>query len=92
LGQTIGRSTRRWRGSRSGGSSWIEAIPVKVAFIVAVVPTMTGVSSLTAIRIRTNWGVSGIRLIDSTWPTGTPEKVTTLLLAKPSTAWLNNMS
>ena len=59
---------------------------MKVAFIVAVVPTMTGVSSSTEIRIRTNCGVSGIRLIDSTWPTGTPEKVTALPLASPSTA------
>ena len=76
-----------------GGSSWICETPVKpTPRIVAVVPSSTGVSSLTVIRTRMNCGLSGSRLIDSIWPTGTPEKVTAEPLARPSTDWLKKMS
>jgi len=60
--------------------------------MVAVEPSSTGVSLLTLIRTRMNCGLSGTRLIDSIWPTGTPEKVTDEPLARPSTDCRKKMS
>ena len=60
--------------------------------MVAVEPSSTGVSSRTVTRTRMNCGLCGSRLIDWIWPTGTPEKVTELPLASPSTDWVKKMS
>ena len=61
--------------------------------IVAVVPSSTGVSLVHgdphADELR---AVAASRLIDSIWPTGTPEKVTAEPLASPSTDCLKKMS
>ena len=60
--------------------------------MVAVEPSSTGVSSFTVIRTRMKFGLRGSRLIESIWPTGTPEKVTPDPLASPSTDCWKKMS
>ena len=77
-----------------GGSSWICETPVKpTPRMVAVVPSRTGVSSLDgdpdADELR---AVAASRLIDSIWPTGTPEKVTRRALGEALDRLLKKMS
>ena len=88
-GQPCGPSCWIGGAPRTAPSSWISLTPVKpTPLICAVVPWSTGVCSSTSIRTQTNSGRLGSSEIFSTWPTGTPEKVTLEPLLSPPTAWL----
>ncbi len=73
-------------------SSVMVDTPVKLPWIVAVVPTRMGTVSFTLMRTRTNSGSLSHSSIWVTWPTGTPEKSTPLPLASPDTDCLKKMS
>ena len=73
-------------------SSVIVDTPVKLPWIVAVVPTRIGTLSFTLIRTRTNSGSLSHSSIWLTCPTGTPAKSTELPLASPATDCLKKMS
>jgi hypothetical protein len=77
---------------RRAPSSMMVETPVKLDWIVAVVPTRIGTSSCTLMRTRTNSGSLSHSTIWLTWPTGTPAKLTCEPLVSPDTDCLKKMS
>ncbi len=76
---------------RAPSSRMVET-PVKLDWMVAVVPTRMGTTFFTLIRTRTNSGSLSHSTISLTCPTGTPAKATCEPVARPATEVLKKMS
>jgi hypothetical protein len=73
-------------------SSRMVDTPVKLDWMVAVVPTRIGVLGFTSMRTRTNSGSFSHKTISLTCPTGTPVKETCDPVARPDTEVLKKIS